>query len=273
MKSLVFFAFLFARDILAAPSPMLANEDNDAAVCDLNKPTGIDANATATTTTTGAGAGALKLHKRDEIDDWNHAHPNNRIAGVFACPDMRRLYTVFNSHAVWDAFRRGAWYLQHPREERPRWAGLAYPHGVYLPDYHGAPRRRRRGPGRALGVPAHAQPGQRVARAPPAPPSRAPPGDHRVLFDERGTFAGVVVVIQRGEPDGERLAWCYPLLEHGDLAVRDFGATAEGFPGVDEFWVDDFDGHYLYAPDPQFGSRPPGPEPPPHFDDDKEGMH
>ncbi|KAI1468600.1 uncharacterized protein F4812DRAFT_458128 [Daldinia caldariorum] len=83
-------------------------------------------------------------------------------------------------------------------------------------------------------------------------PVSGPPGDHRVVFDEHGVFAGVAALFTG---DGvTRLVWCYPMLDYG---ARDVGATAEGNPGVDEAWRDGFDGHYLFLQDPTRGSRPP----------------
>ncbi|KAI0852444.1 hypothetical protein F5Y00DRAFT_258288 [Daldinia vernicosa] len=193
------------------------------------------------------------LEKRDDIDDWNRDNPDNRIAAYYVCPHPRVLFTVFNARAVYQAFRRGAWYIAHPGELRPRWSGLEHPHSVWLPDY----RAQRVDLGRAEGelflfpvnpTPLGEWPG--IAGAPVS----GPPGDHRVVLDEHGMFAGVVVLFA-GEPGGERLVWCYPMLEYG---ARDVGATAEGNPGVDEAWRDGFDGHYLFAPDPVGGSRPPG---------------
>ncbi|KAF3055685.1 hypothetical protein GL218_07116 [Daldinia childiae] len=192
------------------------------------------------------------LEKRDDIDDWNHDNPDNRIAAYYVCPHPRVLYTVFNARAVYEAFQRGAWYVAHPGELRPRWSGLEHPHSVWLPDY----RAQRVDLGRAEGelfmfplnpTPLGEWPGLSGA------PVSGPPGDHRVVFDEHGMFAGVAVLFT-GEPEGTRLIWCYPMLDYG---ARDVGATAEGNPGVDEAWQDVFDGHYLYAPDPTGGSRPP----------------
>lgn len=97
------------------------------------------------------------LEKRDDIDDWNRNNPDNRIAAVsaventpnplllstiskaqlltrmlqyYVCPHPRVLFTVFNARAVYQAFQRGAWYIAHPGELRPRWSGLEHPHSM-----------------------------------------------------------------------------------------------------------------------------------------------
>ncbi|KAI1381814.1 hypothetical protein F4677DRAFT_458211 [Hypoxylon crocopeplum] len=196
------------------------------------------------------------LEKRDEIDDWNYDHPDNRIAAWYLCPHPRVLSTVFNAMAVWQAFQRGNWYQQHPHEERPRWSGLEHPHSVWLPDY----RAQRVDVGRAEGdalLMFPLQPGP-LGEWPgvEGSPVSGPPGDHRVVFDEHGMFAGVAA-LYTGEAQGVRLVWCYPILDYG---ARDVGATAEGNPGVDEAWRDEYDGrHFFYAPDPAGGSRPAPP--------------
>ncbi|KAI2467127.1 hypothetical protein F4781DRAFT_323822 [Annulohypoxylon bovei var. microspora] len=195
---------------------------------------------------------SLHLEKRDDIDDWNNAHPDNRIAAWFVCPDPHVLFTVFNAMAVWQAFSRGVWFAQHPNEDRPRWSGVEYPHAILLDQYHA----QRVDLGLANGALSlfPLQPGP-LGEWPglPGAPATGPPGDHRVVFDEHGMFAGVVALFT-GVPEGERLVWCYPMLDYG---ARDVGATAEGNPGVDEAWQDRYDGNYLYAPDPAGGSRPP----------------
>ncbi|KAI1779700.1 hypothetical protein F4818DRAFT_149867 [Hypoxylon cercidicola] len=244
MKSFIFLALLFACCIIATTPLTVEKKDENTAIHG-RKPAifnDIDADDVV----------LELLHKRDEIDDWNNAHQNNRVAGFYVCPDVRALYTVFNSLAVWEAFCRGVWYHQHPNEDRPRWSGLEYPHSIYLPDYHARQVDMGEAHGELFAFPL--QPGE-GAEWPgvTGSPVFGPPGDHRVLFDGSGMFAGVAIIL-RGEPDGERLVWCYPILEHGD---RDFGATAEGNPGVDEAWIDDYSGHFLYAPDPAGGSRPP----------------
>ncbi|OTA94439.1 hypothetical protein M434DRAFT_265379 [Hypoxylon sp. CO27-5] len=88
----------------------------------------------------------------------------------------------------------------------------------------------------------------------PGTPVTGPPGDHRVVFDDHGIFAGVAT-LYTDDPDGTRLIWCYPIHDNG---AREVGATAEGNSGVDEAWMDEYDGlHYLYGPDPMGGSHPP----------------
>lgn len=131
---------------------------------------------------------------------------------------------------------------------------------IWLPDYHARQVDIGEAQGELFAFPVQPNPGSEWPGMPGAPVS-GPPGDHRVIFDEHGMFAGVAIIL-RGTDEGERLVWCYPMLDHGD---RDVGATSEGNPGVDEAWIDDYDGHYLYAADPPFESRPPPPYPPPHF--------
>ncbi|KAI1462106.1 hypothetical protein F4805DRAFT_194191 [Annulohypoxylon moriforme] len=192
------------------------------------------------------------LEKRDDIDDWNSAHPENRIAGWYVCPNPRVLATVFDAQSVWQSFNRGVWYTQHPDEPRPRWSGISYPHVIDLNLY----RTRPVDLGRTLGdiylFPLHPTP---IGEWPGTEevPGIGPPGEHRVVFCQHGVFAGVSVLFT--EPDGLSMVWCYPKLDYGP---RDVGASSEGISGVDEAWRDGYDGyHYLYAPDPLDGSHPP----------------
>ncbi|KAI1409159.1 hypothetical protein F5Y13DRAFT_170921 [Hypoxylon sp. FL1857] len=248
MRFYTFFVLLLPCIALAAPFFDLEKNVNHGN----SKITGASETSLVTTSNQTAILHFLPLEKRDEIDDWNNANPENRIATWYICPHPRVLFTVFNAMAVWQAFQRGVWYHTHRNEDRPRWSGLQYPHSIWLPNYHA----RRVDLGRAEGVlslfplapgPLGAWPGF------PGAPVSGPPGDHRVVFDENGIFAGVAALFP--DPDGERLIWCYPIDSYG---TRDVGATAEGNPGVDEAWVDQYDGHhYLYAPDPLGGSRPP----------------
>ncbi|OTB06311.1 hypothetical protein M426DRAFT_115303 [Hypoxylon sp. CI-4A] len=191
----------------------------------------------------------------DVIDSWNENNTANRIALYYVCPHPRNIATVFNAQAVWDAFMQGTDFQRRPFDERPYWNGITYPDYLYLPNYHA--------PIVDLGdadefqlrmFPLNPQ----VAGAWPGPPGqrrRTPPGDYRVVFDTNNMFAGVAVIFT-GEPGvGERLVWCYPMMDYGDRFV---GATAVGYLGVDEAWRDNYDNrHYLYAPDPFGGSHPP----------------
>ncbi|KAI1482508.1 hypothetical protein F4774DRAFT_406686 [Daldinia eschscholtzii] len=245
----IFLVFLFHVPALAAPfmkSRESYNGDGKAvAFADSPVPEILNQNQNAT---------FLLLWKRDEIDDWNSDNPDNRIAAFYVCPHQRSLFTVFNAMAVYQAFRRGTWYLAHPNEARPRWSGLEHPHSMTLQDYHAHRVDLGRASGELFMFPINPNPlGEWPGIA--GSPVSGPPGDHRVVFDEHGMFAGVAVLFA-GEPQGAatRLIWCYPMLEYG---ARDVGATAEGNPGVDEAWRDSFDGHYLFAPDPTGGSRPP----------------
>lgn len=155
--------------------------------------------------------------------------------------------------AVWQAFQRGVWYNTHVNEERPRWSGIEHPHYIWLPDY----RAQRVDLGRADGdlflFPLAPNPLGEWPGLPGAPVT-GPPGDHRVVFDDNNLFAGVAT-LYTDDPDGTVLVWCYPIHDDGP---RDVGATAEGNPGVDEAWRDEYDGHhYLFGPDPMGGSRLP----------------
>ncbi|KAI1209865.1 uncharacterized protein F4807DRAFT_467398 [Annulohypoxylon truncatum] len=240
MRPYTIFALLFSHILLASP---------------ITNAHVIPQNAHAEALGPATNISSLLLEKRDEIDDWNNNHPENRIAAWYICPDPRVLYTVFNAASIWQAFNRGVWFSQHTNEARPRWSGVEFPHTILLEQY----RAQRVDLGRVDGEiylfpldpgPLGEWPGL------PGSPVTGPPGQHRVVFDERGVFAGVAVLFT-GEAEGVRLVWCYPMLEYG---ARDVGATAEGNTGVDEAWRDAYDGlHYLYAPDPAGGSRPPSP--------------
>ncbi|KAI1802206.1 hypothetical protein F4811DRAFT_410493 [Daldinia bambusicola] len=243
MTPYFFLVFLFQVLALAAPY-MMGRENHDKATTLADSPVPEILNQTSTGT-------LLFFWKRDEIDDWNRDNPDNRIAAFYVCPHPHSLFTVFNAMAVYQAFRRGAWYLTHPNEARPRWSGLEHPHSVWLPDYRATRVDLGRADGELFMFPINPTPLGEWPGLEGAPVS-GPPGDHRVVFDEHGMFAGVAALFTG---DGAtRLVWCYPMLEYGE---RDVGATAEGNPGVDEAWRDGFDGHYLFLPDPTGGSRPP----------------
>nr|QZS37069.1 C052A protein [Hypoxylon sp. CO27-5]QZS37346.1 C052A protein [Hypoxylon sp. CO27-5] len=248
MRVYTFFIFLFPSIALAAPSSDLEKKVNH----HNSKITGVETSVAKTLNQTG-GFHFLPLEKRDEIDDWNDAHEENRIANWYLCPHSRILYTVFNAMAVWQAFQRGVWYNAHTNEDRPRWSGLEHPHTIWLLDYRAQRVDLGRADGHLLVFPLSPNalgewPGL------PGTPVTGPPGDHRVVFDDHGIFAGVAT-LYTDDPDGTRLIWCYPIHDNG---AREVGATAEGNSGVDEAWMDEYDGlHYLYGPDPMGGSHPP----------------
>ncbi|KAI2618793.1 hypothetical protein GGR54DRAFT_142955 [Hypoxylon sp. NC1633] len=196
------------------------------------------------------------LEKRNVVDEWNYNNPENRIAANYVCPHARVLPTVFDSITIWTAFERGYSYMQYD-DIRPRWSGLEFPHPFNLPAPDYEYRTQLVDLGRAE-APFFLFPLKRTANG--AWPGTtgttsvyAPPGDHRVVFDQKGKFAGVSV-LYTDDPDGVRLVWCYPMLDDGSRMV---GATAEGYPGVDEGWEDQYDGHYLYEADPYGRSRTP----------------
>ncbi|KAI1448160.1 hypothetical protein F5Y02DRAFT_431896 [Annulohypoxylon stygium] len=195
------------------------------------------------------------LEKRDEITDWNGDHQHNQIADAYVCPDEQgTLGTAFSARSVWDAFNRGLWYVMHPTEDRPRWASTEFPHTIVLQQYHAQRVDLGDADGEMYAFPLDPGP---LGEWPGLPigPVFGPPGPHRVIFDEHGVFAGVAVFFEAGWWMNDRLVWCYPIYLYGR---RDNGATAEGHPGVDEAWRDLYDGfHYIYAPDPPNGSRPP----------------
>ncbi|KAI0117292.1 hypothetical protein F4814DRAFT_282423 [Daldinia grandis] len=248
MKHYGFFFLLFFFIALAAPCTESHEEDYHGDVKAAAIPKGPVVEALNRTVTVSLPL----IEKRDDIDDWNRNNPDNRIAAYYVCPHPRVLFTVFNARAVYQAFQRGAWYIAHQGELRPRWSGLEHPHSVWLPDYHAQRVDLGRAEGELFLFPINPNPLGEWPGIAGAPVS-GPPGDHRVVFDGHGVFAGVAVLFA-GEPGGTRLVWCYPMLDYG---ARDAGATAEGNPGVDEAWQDAFDGHYLFAPDPMGGSRPP----------------
>ncbi|KAI1143076.1 hypothetical protein F5Y05DRAFT_142100 [Hypoxylon sp. FL0543] len=248
MRLYNFFIFLFPIVLLAAPFSDLEKVQYD----DPKKVATVEDRLVKAMNGTGV-VHFLPLEKRDEIDDWNNANQENRIAAWYVCPHPRVLYTVFNAMAVWQAFQRGVWYNQHQNEDRPHWSGLEFPHSVWLPNYRAQIVDLGRAEGGLFLFPLAPNPLGEWPGLPGAPVS-GPPGNHRVVFDEHGMFAGVAA-LYADDPDGERLIWCYPI--HSD-ASRDVGATAEGHPGVDEAWMDEYDGHhYLYASDPMGRSRPP----------------
>ncbi|KAI1100119.1 hypothetical protein F4804DRAFT_348808 [Jackrogersella minutella] len=192
------------------------------------------------------------LKMRDEIDDWNDENIENRIAAWYLCPQPRTLYTIFNAMAVWQAFQRGVWYTQYPNEDRPRWGGIEYPHPFR---YHAPHVDLGRADGDLWVFPLQPGPLGEWPGIDGAPVS-GPPGDLRVVYDEHGMFAGVAVLLA-GDPEGERLVWCYPIYHD---RTREVGATAEGNSGVDEALQDQYYvRHFLYGFDPIGGSRPPSP--------------
>ncbi|KAL7628963.1 hypothetical protein AAE478_000481 [Parahypoxylon ruwenzoriense] len=256
------FILLFACHVLAAPftTKRVSNYDHqygDSTTTDIaEQPNQLLSQGSVAPATVIAHVDA-PLGKRDEIDNWNEDNTDNRIAQWYVCPQHGVFCTVYNARAVWEAFQRGAWYIAHPNEERPRWGGVEFPHPFWLHDYH-APAvdlGRVDLDGRLYMFPL--QPGP-LGEWPgiEGSPVSGPPGDHRVVFDEDGLFAGVATLYVN-EAGGVSLFWCYPMFVDGQ---RDRGATAEGYPGVDETLEDDYDGrHYLYGPDPMGGSRPPSP--------------
>ncbi|KAI0380101.1 hypothetical protein F5Y04DRAFT_106245 [Hypomontagnella monticulosa] len=187
----------------------------------------------------------------DDIREYNRNHPNNQISDFYICPHPRVLASLFNSVAVWEAVRRGLWYLQHPSEPRPGWNGIYYPSYIDVREYF----TRQVDLGETSGT-LHAFPlnPRSLSEWPgfPDAPVVGPPGNHRVIFDESGRLAGVVV-LWNGE-EGADFVWCYPVHDSG---FRDWGATAEGVAGVDEALRDNYDSfHFLDMTDPQWGSHP-----------------
>ncbi|KAI1096044.1 hypothetical protein F5B19DRAFT_488662 [Rostrohypoxylon terebratum] len=197
------------------------------------------------------------LEKRYTITDWNNDHPNNQIADVHIPYNAHGLIcTAFTARSVWDAFNRGLWFVMHQTQDRPRWAGNQFPHTLVLQQYHARRVDLGEADGEIYVFPLNPGllgewPGLNMGMG----PVFGPPGPHRVVFDDRGVFVGVAVMHEAGWWMDDRLVWCYPIYPSG---ARDSGATAEGHPGVDEAWRDTYDGfHYVYAPDPADGSRPP----------------
>ncbi|KAK6948492.1 hypothetical protein Daesc_010259 [Daldinia eschscholtzii] len=189
MMPYIFFIFLF--HVLALAAPFMKSRENyngdgkAVAFADSPVPEILNQNQNAT---------LLLLWKRDEIDDWNRDNPDNRIAAFYVCPHQRSLFTVFNAMAVYQAFRRGTWYLAHPNEARPRWSGLEHPHSMLqlqtLQDYHAHRVDLGRASGELFMFPINPNPPRRVARDSRIARLRAPRGPPRGVRRARDVCRG-----------------------------------------------------------------------------------
>ncbi|KAI1767235.1 hypothetical protein GGR53DRAFT_135693 [Hypoxylon sp. FL1150] len=257
MKPSIFIALLLAWGALAAPALLPVNKYKNTILGNHHPSIYNEMESASCDEEASELRKRKKLQNRDNITQWNFDHQENQIAAYYTCPDMLRLYTAFDDMSVWEAFQQALWY--HGRkgllaEDQPRWSGLDYPHPIWLADYHARDVDLGHCNGNLFAFPLN--PGQVM----PWPgirgwPITGPPGNHRIIYDDKGLFAGVAI-IYRGD-SSERLGWCYPIYADG---ARHLGATGDGVSGVDEAWIDSYDGHFLFAPNPAAKSNPPGPD-------------
>lgn len=170
---------------------------------------------------------------------------------MYICPHPLVLASLLNSVAVYEALQQAIWFQQHPNEERPHWNGMHYPSTIDPYEYFARIVDLGNVVGPPVSFPVYPMPTGAWPGLPGAP-VLGPPGNIRVLLDEAGTFAGLVVLWYGHE--GQDLVWCYPVDTHG---WRDTGATGENVPGVDEALRDNYDGfHFVDVMNPQWGSHP-----------------
>ncbi|KAK7753379.1 hypothetical protein SLS62_004669 [Diatrype stigma] len=179
----------------------------------------------------GLFAESIKQLLYDTLDEYNEAHPLNRIPDWLFCYDPNAIAMTGTRHDrehIWETLVEANRLRQTPYLDRPRFQGTHYPHVATFTDLNSQSesRLRRIDVGHHTGN-INLYPivmGGVVFR------DGYFPFTDRILFDDDGVFLGAMTF------RGSHWYWCIPCRyrDNVDPGHPDRGASASGVPGADE---------------------------------------